>query len=312
MALGRGMERPPYQVLAGGLAVALSWREGDSDRLLGPDIFGNYWPVDAESCFPLALDNLKRMTWAPFERIGPGLFLWSGPNPHDAARQLLGEEVRRLEVRGNPVAFVCGSALLVAGSEDSAALQSALAQVQKRAEEEGFEACEFRDGAWEAYVPSAAFERKWRAARQKLLSFRYAEQAEIYEMLIDQGALGREGDAASEEDAFAVFMMQLNDDDSEEPDTAAMIGTWELVSSGFGAKESRCTWGPECLVLPQAERVKVTTGSGAAFEVRWGDLMQVASGSLELLPGHPSWFKVLRPLDPGELKALEVRASRVA
>ncbi|OJH36248.1 hypothetical protein BON30_34385 [Cystobacter ferrugineus] len=280
--------------------------------MLGPDIFGNYWPVDAESCFPLALDNLGRMTWAPFERVSPGLFLWSGPNPHDAARQLLGEEVRRLDVRGNPVAFVCGSALLVAGSEDLAALKSALAQVQKRATEmEGFEACELRGGGWEAYVPSAAFEQKWRSARQKLLSFQYAEQAELWEMLIEQGMLGREEDAAKEADAFAHFLMKLEDDDGEEPDTAAMLGTWELVSSGWGVKESRCTWRPECLVLPQAERVQVTTEAGESFEVRWGDLMQVASGALQQQSVYPSWFKVLRPLDPGELKALVALPSRV-
>ena len=85
------------------------------------------WGVDFEEALDQAVLNLKTKTESPLQRIAPGLYLSTWRDDYDAARILLDETFRNLEVEGDPVVILPHkNCVLVTGSHDQQGLVRAL------------------------------------------------------------------------------------------------------------------------------------------------------------------------------------------
>ncbi len=127
---------PAHRPFAGHLVVALGYDHPTSIQHLTEHDLG-HWRVSFDDALAIARENLERRSDEPFVELEPGVFGSPWDDAYDVSRLLLPKLVRRLTVRGDPVAVATShNGLLVAGSEDPEALTT-LAESAKIAVEEG-------------------------------------------------------------------------------------------------------------------------------------------------------------------------------
>ena len=81
------------------------------------------WGVPFDEALRVARNNLQNVSGDAFQKLGPGIYRSSRGDNWDASRLYLPELIRRLDVRGRPVAAVPNrDTLIVTGTEDAAGL----------------------------------------------------------------------------------------------------------------------------------------------------------------------------------------------
>jgi hypothetical protein len=143
------------------------------------------WGMSLGQLEQVAIANLRLKSKEPFRQVATGL--WASPwgDGHDAARMLLSEEISRLKVKGEHVAMIPASTvLMVCGSEDPQALVS-MAEIARDAVQDpraitGVTFKRAGDG-WAAWLPprdSPAYDKLYFLALQSRANA-YTQQKEL-------------------------------------------------------------------------------------------------------------------------------------
>jgi len=152
------------------------------------------WQVDWDTLLTHARRNLRERSQKAFERVSPGLFRSPWKDNHDAARMLLIDLMRSLDLQGEPVAMVPHrDELLVAGDQDPRAL-ARMAELAQRTlkKPRAMTGMAFRLGSegWEPWLPEAGPELRaaYLMLREQSRQLIHEEQRELL-----QEKLNREG-----------------------------------------------------------------------------------------------------------------------
>lgn len=145
------------------------------------------WGVSLERAFADARARMREtLAWAPTQ-VG-SLFLSEAGDTYDAARLLFEDEIRRLPLRGRPVALVPDrETLLIAGSEDLEALehmaQTALECLKERDRPVSGRPVVLGDDGWGPFSPPASIALPFDNLVRLFDAQYYAEQKETLDAL---------------------------------------------------------------------------------------------------------------------------------
>ena len=225
------------------------------------------WQVPWDTLMTHARRNLRERSQRAFEKVSPGLFRSPWKDNHDAARMLLLDLMRGLDLKGEPVAMAPHrDQLLVAGDQDRRALakmaELALATLQKPRAMTG-QAFRLGPEGWEPWLPGA--DKELRAAylmlREHSHLLYHSEQRDLL-----QEMLNREGREAFVPQ-YRVFV---------DPQTQVPFSTAAFPRRGE-------TW------LPRTDQVgllDVEQPEGKQLrQIPWKDLEQKLEGALVQEPG---------------------------
>jgi hypothetical protein len=228
------------------------------------------WQKSLEKLLTLAIANLGARSPFRFERMSGGFYQAAYGDHYDASRLLLPHLFRALPLSGKPVAVpVSRSKLVVAGTEDRAALEAMADFVDKEIEQEtrslAYLPLILEDEGWvpcaPGQIPVPAIDRLrlrqqlWDAAEQKSLLEKHFEE------------IGR--------DVFVATLKGLEED---------------------GRAYSWTTWTAEAdSLLPQADAIALVRLGGRESMIRhWSDVARIC-GPLPLEAGwYPSRYHVER------------------
>jgi hypothetical protein len=179
------------------------------------------WQVDVDTAFEAAIEALAADTKGWFERIAPGVYASPWRDSYDASRLLLTEEVRRLPLRGDPVAIVpTRICTLIAGSDDIDGLSAMLeAAIEAQEEDRPVSLVPVRlyaDG-WRTFHPDEAV-----ADEPRLAGFRearlgeavtvYGQQKELLEQVMTDDVFVASLKAFGVDDRVGTTMAQWSED----------------------------------------------------------------------------------------------------
>jgi hypothetical protein len=263
----QGMTPPAYayRIIAEHLAVGLVHDLPESVAEMPGDQFEK-WGVPIDEAFAVAKENLDRASDRPFERIAHGVFMSPYRDNHDASRLILTDRIRRLAVRGSPVAMAANrDTLLVTGEGDTAGL-SLMARITEATLEEprpisGIPVWLDED-TWRPFVPD-----------------------EDHPMFVPFGKL-RVLSLASDYAAQKQLLDALHQKTGEE----VFVATYTVIEhTESGQLSSYCTWTKDvATLLPRADHVVLVDpdaeGDPAVVRVSWeraesavGRLMKASS-----------------------------------
>jgi hypothetical protein len=290
-----GMARDPYEgavkPLCDGLAILLAVDSPASISLVNQEKL-TQWGRSFEDVLAIAIANLAMRSASRFERVEGGFYISCFKDYYDASRLLIPKLVTDLPLSGDPVVIAMSrSGIVVAGSEDGAALNAMAAFVESCAEEERRPISNLplvlRDGVWQLFDCSGP----GLAALDRLRTMQwlqdYADQKALLEPYYER--TGR--------DVFVATLGGLKDGER--------IRTW-------------ATWTSEAVsLLPEADAVALRK-NGRSMVRRWLDVVEQC-GPLKLEPElyprrylvetgpdedawerlsrceHPAWFPVRSP-----------------
>jgi len=280
----------PGAELAEDLLVHLAWDTESSisavnlERLEG-------WGVSLDEALKLAKDNLREHTEpGSMSEPSPGLFCGQWGDSYESSRMLLIDLVYRLEVSGDPVAFVPHrSQFWVTGTHNLAGLRALLKSGEETHSIEyplSPNLYVLRDGNWKLYEPPAPELRElWLALRRRRLALDYQQQKTLL-------------DAIHEQQRIDVF-----------------VAAYALFNLGAtGKPQSTCVWtkGVDTL-LPKVEQVTflINPESREVITVPWQAALSVMGNVMEEQP--ELWPKRYRVRSfPDEAQILELRELRQA
>jgi len=270
-----------------GIGLAID-RPEHIEYVADPSRFG----VSGEELDEIALANLKRMTKEGLQEVHPGLWLGTWEDEYAAERMLMPELFTKIDVKGDPVAFLPGAErLYVVGSEDEAALSLAMNLVDERIKEPrgllrfGFVLRDLgvdRLPEWRLFEPRGDLGFELGARLSMHLADAYAIQRKILEAKY-------EGD---ENAPFIAGVMGVGDED----------GNVQLTVT---------TWGPGVhAFLPRAQVVAVGGfEAGESGMIPWDDVMELAGDCLAPVPDvYPPRWETKRFPDEATFAKLLARA----
>jgi len=175
------------------------------------------WGIELDEALRTARANLRERTEGTLRPLADGVYESWWDDAYDSARLLLTELITRLDVRGEPVAFIPHrDRLLVTGSEDAAGLERA-AELAEPLLDDGRRLTGrpfiLRDGAWQRFSVPESHEARPQLGRLEAITaaLDYNDQ---------KGAL-EERFAAAGEDVFVASVML-----SEEADVLTSVCAW--------------------------------------------------------------------------------------
>jgi len=282
---GKGERDPafewPSKALVGNLIVGPVYDTEHSITTVNRETLSD-WGVGLEEALAVAKENLWDRT-DPSRLTGQGGVYWGEwGDSYDSSRVLLTEFIYRLEVDGDPVAFVPNrDSLMITGKHNIAGLRVIL----KAGAESHFKAGHpvspdlfvLDDGVWKTYIPEDPSLREiWRATKQNRDALDYAQQKEALDQLPDR------------EDVFIANYMVFQRED--------------------GSKFSACVWPKDVdTSLPGAEFVGFVLDAEGndRFMVPWDEAVSVVGGLLEQEPGLiPVRYRVRQSPDDGQIARL--------
>ncbi|MES2352170.1 MAG: hypothetical protein V4641_31770 [Pseudomonadota bacterium] len=235
------------------------------------------WGVSFDVALAAALDNLRDMTVANFVPAAPGVLVAAWDDSYEASRILLADMFFRLEVGGDPIVMMpTRNRLLVASSNNSAALLAMLALSRGYASDEGRVISalmyRFEQGKAVEYLPADAEVRGQLEQLKKIyLADDYASQKQLL-------------DKAYERDAIDVFVATCQ--------LVQKTDTGRLISYGVW------TEGVDTL-LPQVDLVALVrpdddseTGEGSPKLVAWDDLRASIHELAHSEEGYPARYRL--------------------
>lgn len=247
---------PAWAPLADDYSVSVVFDGPTTMSYLNRDQF-RAWDVPFERALEYALDNLAGR---PFRVVPlqPGLFCFDTSDSYDAARLLLRDRIRALQVKGRPVAALPNrECLLVTGEDDEEGLAAFAREVEARYSHPraiGTSPLLLDGDAWRSFRPegTSPLAVRLRNLGTNNRGTRYADQKKVLEKLH-----AREG-----KDLFVASFSGFSPKDSDE------VRSYAVWSEGVST------------LLPQAEFVAfVKDGQEEPVLVPW-DAVVAEAGSL--------------------------------
>jgi hypothetical protein len=271
----QGMTPPAYayKVIAEHLALGLVHDMPESVAEMPKDQFEE-WGVPLDEAFAIATENLDRMSERPFERLAAGVYLSPFRDNHDAGRLMLMGRIRRLSVRGSPVAMVPNrDTLIVTGTDDPGGLEL-MAKITEAALEEprpisGIPVWLDED-TWRPFVPDEEHAMYVPFGRLRVLSL--ASDYSAQKQLLD-AVHAKAGD-----DVFVASFTVIEHTES-------------------GQLSSYCTWTRDVkTMLPRTDSVVFVDPDApdepAVTRVDWDRVARVMGSRMELLEVYPPRYLV--------------------
>jgi hypothetical protein len=258
----------PHRLFGNRLAFTLAVDFDDRMAIVHDDDLEN-WGRSFDECAELALENLDRASPTAFEEVRPGLFRWSRDDGYAAARILLLERIRKLAIRGRPVAVVPNRAsLLVTGEDDLDGLRAMLELAEKEIE-----------GARPlTAVPHVLDGNRWSELRPA-----------------DEGLARRCAAIAAKDDAnLYAEQSRLLTKYFEATGADVFVGNILWMPDGSGGQVSVCSWAQGVLtLLPKTERIAFGAEGRPTRLARWADVERVVGPMLQPEPDrYPARHRV--------------------
>lgn len=272
----QGMTPPAYayRVVAEHLALGLVHDMPESVAEMPKDQF-EAWGVPLDEAFAIATENLDRMSQRPFERIAPGVYVSPYRDNHDAGRLALTNRIRRLSVRGSPVAMVPNrDTLIVTGADDPGGLEL-MAKITEAALEEprpisGIPVW-LDDDTWRPFVPDEDHPMFVPFGRLRVMSLAsdYSAQKQLLEALY----------AKTEEDDVVVASFTV------------------LEHTESGHLSSYCKWTRDvATLLPHTDSIVLVDPDApdepAVTRVDWARAASVLGSRMEPAEMYPPRYRV--------------------
>ena len=267
---GNDMSPWPYQPLAEDLAIAIVYDLPEAMRSVTQDDLDN-WGVSFYEALEVARHNLSELKSAFIgPREGKGVYLSATNDNYDASRLLLGGLIRKMQVKGNPVAMVPNrDTLIVAGSEDIDALKGMLSLAkdafQKPRPISGV-ALRFDGDEWVPWLPETSHPlfQDFRTHQVEWHGQDYHDQKELLDKLHEQ----------TNQDIFvASFSLMQN--------------------QKTGENTTFCTWAKDVLsFLPRTERIGFVGEGIEPKLVAWDEVVQTVGDLMEPLDMYPIRYRV--------------------
>ena len=176
---------------AGGLILGLAYDTEHSITSLNQKQLIE-WGIDAKEAFAAAKDNLWEKT-DPSKMIGQdGVYIADWHDSYDSSRMMLTELIYRLQVEGDPVAFVPNrDAFWITGKDNLPGLRA----VMKAGSESHFnlghslspDLYVLLDGRWELYIPEdAELKAQWQSIRMQRSYLDYEQQKKLLDQIHEQ------------------------------------------------------------------------------------------------------------------------------
>lgn len=182
----------PQQTIGDHLSLSLVYDLPQAMRSIIQDDLER-WDVSFYEAVEAARHNLEQMGNVSFASLqseaGEGVFISANSDNYDASRLLLIDLVRKIPVRGEPVAMVPNrDTLIVTGSEDEAGLA-----VMCKVAEDSFQkprpistvALRLAGDQWESWLPEArsGLYGRFRELRLRTLGMEYNDQKELLDQM---------------------------------------------------------------------------------------------------------------------------------
>lgn len=272
MDLDGGKGTWPYQTIGEHFAAGLVYDMHVGMRSICQEDLDN-WGVTFYEAMEVALENLQQR---PTSFIGPqegeGVYLSVNGDNHDCARLLLLDVIRKLRVKGEPIAFVPNrDTLIVTGSEDMGGLKGMLALAKDALEKQHHQvstiALRFAGDEWETWLPPAGHPlyNNFKLLQVTMLVEGYRAQKEALDKLHEKRG----------EDVFVATYNGVQKKDTGEPRSYAV---W---SGGI------VSW------LPQPDVVVfLRSQTDTPRLYNWQQVVQVAGDLVKPLDMYPPRFEV--------------------
>lgn len=207
----KGIDMPQYEV-GSHLLASIVYDLPRSVRSVSLEELES-WGTSYYEALEIATQNLTEAGFN-YARVGDGLYVSATGDSYDASRVLLTDFIRSLEVQGDVIAMVPNrDMLLVAGSDDDAALEGMVSLAEQAVQEPrplASTALRLVGDDWVDWLPSRGhplFDR-FRVLELKYLFQEYAQQKEMLDKLYEAQGIDRfvaSFSAASETDGDNVF-----------------------------------------------------------------------------------------------------------
>lgn len=207
----KGIDMPQYEV-GSHLLASIVYDLPRSVRSISLEELES-WGTSYYEALEIATQNLTEAGFN-YARVGDGLYVSATGDSYDASRVLLTDFIRSLEVQGDVIAMVPNrDMLLVAGSDDDAALEGMVSLAEQAVQEPrplASTALRLVGDDWVDWLPSRGhplFDR-FRVLELKYLFQEYAQQKEMLDKLYEAQGIDRfvaSFSAASETDGDNVF-----------------------------------------------------------------------------------------------------------
>jgi hypothetical protein len=173
---------------ASGLVLGLAYDTEHSITSINQKLLTE-WGVDIKEAFTAAKDNLWEKT-DPSKMVGQnGVYMAEWHDSYDSSRMMLTELIYRLQVDGDPIAFVPNrDAFWVTGKDNLPGLRA----VMKAGSESHFnlghslspDLYVLVDGKWELYIPEdAELKSQWRLTRMRRDYLDYDQQKKLLDQI---------------------------------------------------------------------------------------------------------------------------------
>lgn len=236
-----------------------------------------------EAVLEVAIENLRARSPSRFERDPAGFYVSNYGDLYDASRILLPHLFEQLPLRGEPVAVVVArTGIVVAGSEDLAALDAMAAFVEDQMETElrpiSYLPLLLAGGVWVPFDAKARGLAKLNGLRVRQQLWDYGEQKAALEAYL-----------ARQDSSLAVEGLEVAEQD----------GWWRTWTSWTGVGT----------LSPMADGIVLEPGDGRLPMARhWADVLSIC-GPVQPEPGlYPPRYRfdeVLSPEAWGKLAAFE-------
>jgi hypothetical protein len=239
------------------------------------------WGVTWDVAFQVARDNLLRLSTEPFIVAHPGVFVSPWRDNCDAGRMAIPELIRRLPVKGDPVAVVPNrDTLIVTGSDDDAGLTSMMAIVEEAKGLPRFQATlavRLNGTTWGPFLPAP--ERPAYLSMRRLF---FEHMAAVY---------AKQTRLLGTDTRVSVFPATYWLNSKEDPP--------EVFSS--------CAWSRGVpTLLPRTDWIVFGFGEPKmAFAVDWGVVTDICGELMEPVPMYPERFRVNEFPSPEHIEAFK-------
>lgn len=273
-----------FRPLTEHLGVNLVYDLPESTMQISADQFAK-WNVGFDDAYEIACRNLETMSQEEFVGVAPGV--WASPwnDSYGAARLVLPELLRRLDVEGDPVLAVPNrDVVLVTGSEDDAGLEAMMAIAEKALEHprsiSGIPVRLTDDGLLPFLPPvDHPCHRRIKLVWLKTLASEYGEQKHLLDAMHEKTG----------EDIFVASFSVAQKD-------------------GTGAFVNYCVWveGVSDGLLPKTEKIcfsRADEGQGVRV-VPWDDACRVVANLMTPMGMHPERYRVQEFPSDGQLDSM--------
>jgi hypothetical protein len=243
--------------------------------------------LDYEQALRIATDNLRRVSNDNWIEIGPSLFQSGWKDDYDPARLLLADVIKKLPIKGDPVALaIDNNTLLVTGSKNKQGLLDMASLGRKMLEETtrplSGQAIVLTDAGWADFLPDDAELRPLCDVQREQLNRDYGRQKELLQRLYE----------LRHEDVFvASYMLVVNK------------GRDDLTSYAVWTK------GVPTL-LPHTDRIAfVDLDTTTKVDVAWSAVERIAGHRMKRTDIYPERYRVEDFPSLSELQELKAAAT---